>query len=71
MRGVNLPGARNRQLDVAELGQQMTRIGAVAAVGGIKRGHAIEILIDRLVHLAAQDGADRLAAESMCPFKND
>ena len=49
----------------------MTRIGAVAAVGGIKRGHAIEILIDRLVHLAAQDGADRLAAKSMCPFKND
>jgi hypothetical protein len=29
------------QLDVAEFGQQMTRIGAVAAVGDVKRAQVI------------------------------
>jgi hypothetical protein len=65
-------GARNRQLDVAALGQQMTRIGAAAAVGYVKRGHAIEMLIDRLIHLPAQDGADPVTAESaitIAPFQ--
>jgi hypothetical protein len=54
-----------------ELGQQMTRIGAVAAVGYVKRGHAIEMLIDRLIHLVAQDATDRVAAESatIAPFQ--
>jgi hypothetical protein len=45
-------GALNRQLDVAELGQQTTPVGAVAAVGCVKRVHVIEMLIDRLIPIA-------------------
>jgi hypothetical protein len=33
--------------DVAELGQQMAAIAAVAAIGLAERGHALEVLIDQ------------------------
>ena len=47
--------ARYRQFDVPELGQQMTRVGTVAAIGLVARGHPIEMLIDRPRHLTLQD----------------
>ena len=56
------PSARHRQLDLAELGQQMAPIGAVAPVSLIEQGHPIEMLIDRLRHLALQNGGNRVVA---------
>jgi hypothetical protein len=48
------------ELDRAELGEQPTRVAAVAPVGLAELGHALEVLIDQLVHAAAQQLGDRL-----------
>lgn len=56
-------GARHRQFNVAELGQQMPSITAVAPVGLVEQGHPLEMVVDRLRHLALQDGGDRLPAQ--------
>ena len=58
------PGAWHRQFDVAELGQQMPPVAAVAPVGGVEPGHPIEMVIDGLPHLSLQDERDRAAAET-------
>jgi hypothetical protein len=41
----------------------MAVIVAVAPVGLVRRRHPIEVLIDRLRHLALQDRSDRLPAK--------
>src|SRR5215471_586004 len=46
----------------------MMPVTAVAPVNLVEPGHAIEILIDRLRHLALQDGSDRLPAEPAIAF---
>ena len=38
-------GARHRQLDLAELGQQVAVIAAIATIGLAKLGHALEVLV--------------------------
>ena len=55
------PGARHRELDLPELGQQVAAIGAVAPVGLAELGHALEVVVDQLVHAAAQQRRDRVA----------
>lgn len=42
--------------DIAKVREQMVPIAAIGAVGPVERGHPIEMLIDRLRHLASQDG---------------
>src|SRR5919106_1005797 len=54
------PRARHRQLDVAELGEQVTAIAAVAAISLAQLGHALEVVVDQLVHPAAQQLRDRV-----------
>jgi radical SAM superfamily enzyme len=61
-------GARHQQLDLAQLGQQMPSVRAVAPVGHVKRGHAIEVIVDRLVHLPGENSGDRLAAKTAVTF---
>ena len=50
-----------RQLEVAELGQQPAAIAAVAAIALAELGHALEVLVDQLVHPAFEDLGERLA----------
>jgi hypothetical protein len=42
----------------------MPPIGTIAAVGLVKRRHAIEMLVDGMPHLAAQNAGKRIPAES-------
>jgi hypothetical protein len=59
------------QLDVAKLGQQPARVAAVAAVGLAELGHALEVLVDQLVHPAFEQLRKRLAgrlAVVLAPF---
>jgi hypothetical protein len=66
------PGAWHRQLDGAELGQQPAAIAAVAAIGLAKLGHALEVLVDQLVHPAFKQLGERLpgsAAIVLAPFE--
>ena len=58
--GAEGAGARHVELDHAELGEQPTRVAAVAPVGMAELGHALEVLVDQLVHAAAQQLCDRL-----------
>jgi hypothetical protein len=65
-------GARHRQLDLAELGQQVAVIAAVATIGLAKLGHALELLVDQLVHPAFEQLGERLlgsAAIVLAPFE--
>jgi hypothetical protein len=55
------PGAGDVELDHAELGQQVAAIAAVAPVRFAELGHALEVLVDQLVHPAAQQLGDRVA----------
>jgi len=55
------PGARHRQLDVAELGQQPACVTAIAAVGLAELRHALEVLVDQLAHAAFEQVGERLA----------
>jgi hypothetical protein len=67
-----LKGARHRQLDGAELGQQPARGAAVAAIGLAELGHALEVLLDQLVHPAFKQLGERLlgsAAIVLAPFE--
>ena len=57
-------GARHQQLDLAQLGQQMPSVRAVAPVGHVKRRHPIQVLVDGLVHLAGKNDGNRPAAET-------
>jgi hypothetical protein len=66
------PGARHPEFDVAQLAQQMTRVGAVAPVSLVERRHPLQVLIDRLVHLAAHKLGDRVPPErpiALAPFQ--
>jgi hypothetical protein len=59
------------EFDVAELGQQMAVIAAVASISPAKLGHALEVVVDQLVHPAAQQLRNRLAralAIVLAPF---
>jgi hypothetical protein len=51
---------RHRQFEVAELGEQPARVAAVAPVGLAERGHALEVLVDHLVHPSTQQLCDSL-----------
>jgi hypothetical protein len=65
------PGARHRQLDGAELGQQPAAITAVAAVGLAKRRNALEVLVDQLVRAAFEQLGARVAGTGaivLAPF---
>lgn len=65
-------GARYRQLDVAQLGQQMSPIAAIAPVGPVERSHPIKVLVDRLPHLRLEDRSNRIPAQSpiaLAPFQ--
>jgi hypothetical protein len=65
------PRARHVQLDHAELGQQVTAIAAVAAIGLAKLGHELKMLVDRLVHPTFQQLSERLpgtGAIILAPF---
>ena len=57
------PRARHVELDVAELGEQMPSIGAVAAVGGIIGVESLEMAIDRRRHPAFDDLLQSLPGE--------
>jgi hypothetical protein len=54
------PGARHRQLDVAELRQQPAEIAAVALRLADLR-HALEVFVDQLVHAAFEQLGERVA----------
>ena len=56
-------GAGYAELDVAELAQQMARIGAVTAVAHGAAVETVEPVIDRFRHPALDDLAKRLAAQ--------
>jgi hypothetical protein len=49
------------ELDHADLGQQATPVAAIAPIGPGELGHALEVLVDQLVHAAAQQRRDRIA----------
>jgi hypothetical protein len=55
------PGARHLELDVAQLGQQVAAIGAVAPVRLLARGHLIQVVVDRRRHAAGQDALQGIA----------
>ena len=42
------PGAWHGEFEVAELGQQVAAIAAIASVSFAELGHALEVLIDQL-----------------------
>ncbi len=65
-------GARHQELDVAKLGQQMARVGAVAPVGFVEHRHPVEMLVDRSLHLAAHNAGNRLPTKrpiTLAPFQ--
>jgi hypothetical protein len=65
------PGARHRQLDGAEFGQQPAAIAAVAAVGLTELRHALEVLVDQLAHAAFEQLGERMASGAaivLAPF---
>jgi hypothetical protein len=57
-------GARYRDLDLPQFGQQMPSVEAVAPVGLVERGQPVEMLVNRLRHLAGQDGRQCPPAET-------
>jgi hypothetical protein len=64
-------GTRHGQLDVAELGQQPAVIAAVAAVGLAKLRHALEVLVDQLLHPTFEQLGQRVAGTGaiiLAPF---
>jgi hypothetical protein len=66
------PGARHVQLDHAELGEQPAAIAAGAAVGLAEFRHALEVLVDQLVHAAFEQLGERIAgalAIVLAPFE--
>ena len=56
------PSARHRQLDLAQLAQQMAPVGAVAPVGLVEHRHALQMLVNRASHLVLHDAGKRLPA---------
>jgi hypothetical protein len=54
-------GARHGELEVAEFGEQVTAIAAVAAIGGAEFGHALEVLINHLPHAAFEQRPQSVA----------
>lgn len=65
------PGTRHRQLEVAELGQQVAVITAVAAIRLAELGHTREMLVDQLVHPALEElghGLPGATAIVLAPF---
>jgi hypothetical protein len=66
------PGARHGQLDIAEFGEQVAAIAAVASVGRAELGHALEVLIDQLAHPAFEQLGERMAGPGpiiLAPFR--
>ncbi len=61
-------GARHRDLDIAQLGQQMATIMAVAPVRLIVKLETVEPVVDRFVHAALDDRSQRLPAERTITF---
>jgi hypothetical protein len=61
LEGAEGAGARHVQLDHAELGEQPARVAAVATVGLDELRHALEVLVDQLVHPALEQLGERLA----------
>jgi hypothetical protein len=57
--GAEPAGARHRQLDLAQLGQQMPPVAAVAPVGRAAPSHLLEMPVDRPRHLILHDLAQR------------
>ena len=57
------PGARHAERDIAELGQQMARIAAVATVAQGAAVETVEPVINRLGHPAFDDLGQRLVAQ--------
>jgi hypothetical protein len=57
--GAKRRGARHQEFDLAPLDQQMPPIRAVTSVGLVEFGHAVEMLVDRLLHLPSQDLGQR------------
>jgi hypothetical protein len=55
------PGKRHGQLEIAELGEQVAAIAAVAPIRLTELGHPLEVLIDRLAHPAFERLDQRLA----------
>ncbi len=51
-RSAQTAGCAAPELDIAQLRQQMTPAGSIAPVGRCALGNAIEIIIDRVRHLA-------------------
>jgi hypothetical protein len=47
-------------LDLPEPGEQLTALTTIAPIGPAELGHELEVLIDQLVHAAAQQLCDRL-----------
>ena len=65
------PGARHMELDVAQLGQQVTGIRTIAPVRLSARGHLIQVAVDRRRHAPGQDALQGLAgrpAVVLAPF---
>jgi hypothetical protein len=72
LEGAEGPGARHRQLKIAELGQQPAAIAAVAAIGPAKLGHALEVLVEQLVHAAFEQLGERVPGGGpviLAPFR--
>jgi hypothetical protein len=50
----------------------MTSVGAIAPVGLIEQGHPIEMIVDRLRHLALQNTGNRVPPKpsvALAPFQ--
>lgn len=57
-------GARHRELDLAQLAQQIRRYEPLRRVGLIERRHPIQMLVDCVTHLAGENEGDRRAAKT-------
>jgi hypothetical protein len=64
------PGARHCELDVAQIGQQVTRVRPVAPVGRVASPHRSQMAVDRGIHASRQDrleGITRRPAVVLAP----